>query len=98
MEGDYLIKQLVLKSTENVKISTLELAGVFVAIGAKPNSAQWGLLPSDQLGYVITNELMETKISEIFAGDICHNSARQEITAAGDDATAAISVGRFLSF
>jgi thioredoxin reductase len=40
MEGDYLIKQLVLKSTENVKISTLELAGVFVAIGAKPNSAQ----------------------------------------------------------
>jgi thioredoxin reductase len=41
---------------------------------------------------------METKISEIFAGDICHNSARQEIIAAGDDATAATSVGRFISF
>ena len=89
----------MLKITENAKMSTLELAGIFVAIGSEPNSAQWwGLLPSDQIGYVITNELMETKISGIFAGDIRHNSARQAITAAGDGATAAISAGIFLSF
>ena len=89
----------MLKNTKNAKISILELAGVFVAIGSEPNSAQWrGLLPSDQVGYVITNELMETKILGIFAGDVRHNSARQAITAAGDGATAAISAGRFLSF
>jgi len=88
----------MLKNTKNAKMSTLELAGVFVAIGSEPNTAQWGLLPSDQVGYVITNELMEMKNSGIFAGDVCHNSARQEITAAGDGATDAISAGRFLSF
>jgi thioredoxin reductase (NADPH) len=100
IEGDGLVKQLVLKNTRNDKISTLELAGVFVAIGSEPNSAQWqGLLPLDERGYVITNELMETKIPGIFAaGDIRHNSARQAITAAGDGATAAISAERFLSF
>jgi len=56
-------------------------------------------LPLDERGYVITNELMETKVPGIFAaGDIRHNSARQAITAAGDGATAAISAERFLSF
>jgi thioredoxin reductase (NADPH) len=100
IEGDGLVKQLVLKNTKNDKISTLELAGVFVAIGSEPNSAQWrGLLPLDEGGYIIINELMETKIPGIFAaGDVRHNSARQAITAAGDGATAAISAERFLSF
>ena len=88
----------MLKSIKNAKMSKLELAGVFVAIGSEPNSAQWGLLPSGQVGYVITNDLMETKISEIFAGDVRHNSARQAITAPGEGATAAISARRFLSF
>jgi thioredoxin reductase (NADPH) len=100
IEGEGIVKQLVLKNTKNDKISKLELAGVFVAIGSEPNSAQWrGLLPLDEVGYIITNELMETKIPGIFAaGDVRHNSARQAITAAGDGATAAISAERFLSF
>jgi len=100
IEGDGLVKQLMLKSTKNGKISTLELDGVFVAIGSEPSSAQWrGLLSLDEWGYIITNEIMETKIPGIFAaGDVRHNSARQAITAAGDGATAAISAEKFLSF
>jgi thioredoxin reductase (NADPH) len=100
IEGDGIVKQLMLKSTKNAKISISEVAGVFVAIGLEPNSAQWrGLLPLDERGYIITNELMETKIPGIFAaGDVRHNSARQAITAAGDGATAAMSAARFLSF
>jgi thioredoxin reductase (NADPH) len=100
IEGAGIVKQLMLKNTKNAKISILELAGVFVAIGSEPNSAQWrGLLPLDKEGYIITNELMETRIPGIFAaGDVRHNSARQAITAAGDGATAAMSATRFLSF
>ena len=100
IEGDGVVKQLMLKSTKNAKISILEVVGVFVAIGSEPNSAQWRrLLPLDEGGYIIANELMETKIPGIFAaGDVRHNSARQAITAAGDGATAAISAARFLSF
>jgi thioredoxin reductase (NADPH) len=100
IEGTGVVKQLMLKNTKNAKISILELAGVFVAIGSEPNSTQWrGLLPLDEEGYIITNELMETKIPGIFAaGDVRHNSARQAITAAGDGATAAMSAAGFLSF
>jgi thioredoxin reductase (NADPH) len=98
--GDGVLKQLTLKNTGSGKMTTLELAGVFVAVGSKPNSGQWqGLLPLNEEGYIITNELMETKIPGIFAaGDVRHNSVRQVITAAGDGATAAISAARFLSF
>ena len=100
IEGDGVVKQLTLKNTKNDRISILELAGIFVAIGSKPNSTQWrGLLPLDEEGYIVTNELMETKIPGIFAaGDVRHNSTRQAITAAGDGATAAISAAKFLSF
>jgi thioredoxin reductase (NADPH) len=100
IEGDGVLRQLRLKNTKDDKISVLELEGVFVAIGSKPNSVQWrGLLPFDEEGYIITNELMETKVPGVFAaGDVRHNSARQAITAAGDGATAAISAARFLSF
>lgn len=100
IEGAGVVKQLLLKNTKNAKISILEAAGVFVAIGSEPNSIQWrGLLPLDEGGYIITSELMETKIPGIFAaGDVRHNSAKQVITAAGDGATAAMSVARFLSF
>jgi thioredoxin reductase (NADPH) len=99
IEGDGVVRQVTLKNTKNDRISMLELAGVFVAIGSTPNSAQWrGLLPLDEEGYIVTNELMETKIAGIFAaGDVRHGSARQVITAAGDGATAAMSAARFLS-
>ncbi|MFO7772907.1 MAG: thioredoxin-disulfide reductase [Dehalococcoidia bacterium] len=99
IEGDGVIRQVSLKNTKDARISVLELAGVFVAIGSEPNSGQWqGLLPLDEGGYIITNEVMETEIPGIFAaGDVRHNSARQAITAAGDGATAAVAAERFLS-
>ena len=99
IEGDGVIRQVRLKNTKDGKISVLELAAVFVAIGSEPNSAQWrGLLPLDEGGSIITNEVMETEIPGILAaGDVRHNSARQAITAAGDGATAAVSAEKFLS-
>jgi thioredoxin reductase len=74
----------MLKNIENAKISKLELTSIFISIGSEPNSDQLGWLPSDQVGYVITNELMGMKNSGIFTGDVHHSSARQEITAAGE--------------
>ena len=100
MKGDAIVKQVSSKNTKDAKISMLEVAGVFVAIGSKPNSNQWQeLLSLEEGSYIITNEVMETKIPRIFAaGDVHHNSTRQAITAAGSGATAVISAERFLSF
>jgi thioredoxin reductase (NADPH) len=99
VEGDSVARQVSLKNTKDGRISTLEVAGIFVAVGSEPNSGVWqGFLPLDKGGYIITNEMMETETPGVYAvGDVRHNSARQAITAAGDGATAAISAERFLS-
>ena len=100
MKGDAIVKQVSSKNTKDAKISMLEVAGVFVAIGSKPNSNQWQeLLSLEEGSYIITNEVKGTKILGISAaGDVRHNSARQAITAAGGGVTTDISAERFLSF
>lgn len=100
IEGDGIVRQLRLKKTKDVTISTLPVRGVFVAIGLEPNTSYLkGVLPLDKGGYLITNEVMETEIPGVLAaGDVRHNSARQAITAAGDGATAALSAERFLNW
>ncbi len=99
VEGDGVVNQVRLEDTKNDTISVLSVAGVFVAIGLEPNTGYLrGIVPLDEQGYIITNGVMETGVSGILAtGDVRHDSARQAITAAGDGATAAVSVERFLS-
>jgi len=76
----------------------MDVAGIFVSIGLKPNTGYLkGVLPLDELGHIITNEKMETSVPGIFAaGDIRRDSARQAICAAGDGATAAHYAQKFI--
>ena len=99
VEGEDTVKRIKLRQVKTGAISTLEIAGVFVAVGLKPNTDYLkGILKMDAGGYVITNNKMETEVPGIFAaGDVRHNSARQAITAAGDGATAAFYAEKFLA-
>jgi len=99
IEGKDRVKQLSLINVTTREKATLDVAGVFVAIGLKPNTNYLkGILPLDDAGYIVANEKMETPVAGIFAaGDVRLNSARQAITAAGDGATAAIYAQKFIS-
>ena len=99
IEGDGVINQVRLENTKNATISPLPVAGIFIAIGLKPNTSHLqGVVPVNRESYIITNEIMETGISGIFAaGDVRHNLAKQAITASVDGATAAVSAEKFLS-
>jgi thioredoxin reductase (NADPH) len=99
IDGEDLVKRIKLREVKTGEKSTLEVAGVFISIGLKPNTDYLKrILPLDPAGHIITNDKMETEIPGIFAaGDIRHDSARQAITAAGDGATAAIFAEQFLS-
>ena len=93
-----MVERLKLRNVVTKKESTLDVAGVFVSIGFKPNTSYLrDILPLDTAGYIVTNEKMETEIPGILAaGDIRRNSIRQVISAAGDGATAAIYAGKFI--
>jgi len=99
IEGEDLVKRIKLRNVKTGRNSTMDIAGVFISIGLKPNTDYLnGILPLDDTGAIITNEKMETKIPGIFAaGDIRHDSAHQIIAAAGDGATAAIYAEKFIT-
>ena len=99
IEGEDLVKRIRLRQVKTGGESTLEVTGVFMSIGLKPNTDYLkSILSLDATGLIITDEKMETEIPGIFAaGDVRYNSARQVITAAGDGATAAIYAEKFIS-
>ena len=99
IEGKDSAKRLKLHQVITGEKSSLEIAGIFISIGLKPNTDYLkGILPLDGTGHIITDDRMETEIPGIFAaGDIRYHSARQAITAAGDGATAAIYAEKFIT-
>jgi len=99
IEGRDSVKRIRLRQVKTGEKSALDVAGVFISVGIKPNTAYLkGTLALDAAGFIITNERMETEIPGIFAaGDVRYHSARQAITAAGDGATAAIYAEKFIS-
>lgn len=99
IEGDDVVKRLRLRNVLAGEKSVLDISGIFVAIGFKPNTAYLkGVLSLDANGAIITNERMETGVPGIFAaGDIRSGSIRQAIAAAGDGAVAAIYAERFIT-
>jgi len=99
IEGGDLVKRIRLRQVKTGEESALEVAGIFISTGLKPNTDYLkSILSLDVTGLIITDEKMETEIPGIFAaGDIRYNSARQAITAAGDGATAAIYAEKFIS-
>jgi len=99
IEGKDFVESLQLSNVREGSASSLAVAGVFVAIGFRPDTDYLkGIVELDATGHVVTNEKMETGVPGILAaGDIRYNSARQAVTAAGDGATAAIFAEKYLT-
>lgn len=97
--GNDRVRQLNLRNVKTGEASSLEVDGVFVAVGLRPNTGYVkGLLALTPGGFIPVNDSMETEIPGVFAaGDIRYNSVRQVVTAAADGAVAALSAERYLS-
>jgi thioredoxin reductase (NADPH) len=87
------------RNTVTNELSHMDLDGVFIAIGHKPNSDLFkGILPMDETGYLeVIPGTSKTVIPGVFvAGDVADSVYRQAITAAGTGCMAAIDAERFL--
>jgi len=99
IEGEDTVKRLRLKNVQTGEKSTLDISGVFVTVGFKPNTGYLkNVVTLADNGTIITNEKMETDVPGIFAaGDIRSSSIRQVAAAVGDGAVAAIYAERYLA-
>lgn len=77
---------------------TIEVQGVFVAVGTVPQSdLVKDLVKIDEYGYIITDKNMQTNVPGIYAvGDVRDTVLRQVVTACSDGAIAAQSAGKFI--
>ena len=84
------IKGVKLKDKFNNEITSLNIEGIFVYIGAIPSTSfltNLGILNKE--GYIEVNNHFETKINNLYAiGDVINKDLRQIVTATNDGAFA----------
>lgn len=96
--GDAKVSGLRLRDTETGKTEVVDMEGLFVAIGYRPNTEafrEW--LEVDEMGYLVVHDETGSRIEGVFiAGDVHDHRYRQAVTAAGDGCKAAIDAERWL--
>ncbi len=98
IEGGHSVERLLLKNVKTNQLKELPVAGVFIFVGIKPNTAfVEDVLELDANGFVITNENLETNIPGVYAaGDVRRKSLRQVVTACADGAVAVYQAQQFI--
>ncbi|WP_433611973.1 thioredoxin-disulfide reductase [Prescottella agglutinans] len=98
--GENSVTGLVIRDTVTGEQSTLDVTGMFVAIGHDPRSELVkGQVDLDEAGYVqVQSPTTATSTEGVFAaGDLVDHTYRQAITAAGTGCSAAIDAERWLA-
>ena len=97
--GKDQLESISLKNTVTGEESSMAVAGLFIAIGHRPNTDVFkGVIDMEDSGYLITRpDSTYTNIEGVFAcGDVKDHVYRQAITAAGSGCMAAIDTERWL--
>jgi thioredoxin reductase (NADPH) len=89
--GSEKVEKVVIEDVKTRELSEIEVSGVFVYIGTKPNTDFIkDIVDLDDHGYIVTDSEMLTSCPGIFAaGDCRHKRLRQIATAVGEGAAAA---------
>ncbi len=92
------LEAVVIENKNNKESRKIEVAGLFVAIGQKPENNEFSSVVNlDDAGYILGGEDTKTNVSGIFvAGDTRTKAVRQLATAAGDGAVAGLGAAAYI--
>lgn len=91
------LSAIVVKDVKNSEKKTMELAGLFAAVGQAPQSAPFAALVATQGGYYDAGEDCCSSAAGVFvAGDGRIKSVRQLTTAVGDGAVAGLAACKYV--
>lgn len=96
--GQDQVTGVKIKNTQTNEISEMPIAGVFLAIGHKPNTDFLkGQVELDERGYIEVKDETKTSVKGVFfAGDVADKKYKQAVTAAGMGTKAALDVEEYL--
>ncbi|MDP9432090.1 MAG: thioredoxin-disulfide reductase [Actinomycetota bacterium] len=97
--GEDKVSGIALRNLKSGEPSTLDVTGMFLAIGHDPNSSLFrGQVHLDEAGYVLVDSpSTRTNLAGVFAcGDLVDHTYRQAITSAGTGCAAALDAERYL--
>lgn len=99
IQGEDGVENLRIRNLKTEEVSDLAVAGVFVAVGIRPDT---GLIRDmaecDENGYVLAGEDCAANVPGLYvAGDIRRKPIRQIVTAVADGANAAVSAGKYVN-
>lgn len=97
--GEDQVECIKIEETQTGDHKTLEVDGIFIAVGTVPNTKNvCNILETNENGYICAGEDCCTNINGIFAaGDVRTRHLRQIITAAADGAVAVSGVQDYLN-
>lgn len=98
-KGEDHLDAVVLKNLKTGELQDYKVDTCFEFIGYIPNTEIFkDLVDLSKQGYVITNELMETKVPGVFAaGDVREKWLKQVATAVGDGAIAGVGAEKYIA-
>ena len=100
IEGENsMVERAVAINNQTQEQSKIEVHGIFIAIGHKPNTDVFkGQIKLDEHGYIITEgKSSVTNLPGVFAaGDVQDSHYRQAITAAGSGCMAAMDAEKYI--
>ncbi len=94
-----LVDSVVIKNKLNMQQSTLNVDGIFIFIGLKPNTSfiKNSGIQLDEQGLIKTDNNLQTSIKGVFAaGDVRSGATMQIASAVGDGATAALKIREYI--
>lgn len=100
MTGEKVVEKAIIVNNQTHVRQELEVDGVFIAIGHKPNTDLFvDVLKMDETGYLITDaKTTKTNLPGVFAaGDVQDNVYRQAISAAGTGCMAALDAEKYVA-
>jgi thioredoxin reductase (NADPH) len=96
--GDKKLEKVILKNNKDGTTGELELDGIFIAIGHKPDSDIFkGPVEMDDRGYITVHDHTKTNLPGVFvAGEVHDNRYKQAITTAGFGCMAGMDALKYL--
>ncbi|NMS88914.1 thioredoxin-disulfide reductase [Clostridioides difficile] len=99
IEGEKTVSKIEVKNLKTEEKRIINVSGIFIAIGLKPNNKIFeNVLDLDEGGYIVSDESCTTSVEGVYvAGDSRTKFLRQIITAASDGAIAAVQAANYIN-